>query len=136
MFMRARKPKAAAMTDKEAPHQDWDVATKLIRGGIDRTAYGETAEAMFLTQSFVYDSAEAANARFAGDEPGFVYSRYANPTCKMFEDRLALLEGAEACRSTGSRPSFRYAAGSTWAGVTASRQFRSRSPSVYSGWTR
>ena len=92
------------MTDKEAPHQDWDVATKLIRGGIDRTAYGETAEAMFLTQSFVYDSAEAANARFAGDEPGFVYSRYANPTTVAFEKRLALVEGpgAEACRSTAS----------------------------------
>jgi len=67
-----------------------------------RSPYGETAEALYLTQSFVYDSAESANARFAGDEPGFVYSRFANPTVKMFEDRLALLEGAEACRAQAS----------------------------------
>ena len=65
-------------------------------------AFGETAEALYLTQSFVYDSAEGADARFAGDEPGFVYTRYGNPTTKMFEDRLALLEGAEACRSQAS----------------------------------
>ena len=57
---------------------------------------------MFLTQSFVYDSAEAADARFAGDQPGFVYTRYGNPTTKMFEDRLALLEGAEDCRAQAS----------------------------------
>jgi O-succinylhomoserine sulfhydrylase len=88
-------------TNLESP-DDWETATKLIRGGVVRTPYGETAEAMFLTQSFVYDSAESADARFAGDEPGFVYSRYANPTTKMFEDKLALLEGAQACRSTAS----------------------------------
>jgi O-succinylhomoserine sulfhydrylase len=92
------------MTDSQPPEspEDWDVATKLIRGGLTRSPYGETAEALFLTQSFVYDTAEQADARFAGDDPGFVYSRYANPTTKMFEDRLALLEGAEACRSTAS----------------------------------
>jgi O-succinylhomoserine sulfhydrylase len=88
-------------TDTERP-EDWEVATKLIRGGLARTAIGETAEALFLTQSFVYDSAEQADARFAGDQPGFVYSRYSNPTTKMFEDRLALLEGAETCRAVGS----------------------------------
>jgi O-succinylhomoserine sulfhydrylase len=88
-------------TDTERP-EDWETATKLIRGGLERTAYGETAEALFLTQSFVYETAEKADARFAGDEPGFVYSRYANPTNRMFEERLALLEGAEACRSTAS----------------------------------
>jgi O-succinylhomoserine sulfhydrylase len=82
--------------------EDWDVATKLIRGGLARTPYGETAEALFLTQSFVYESAEAADARFSGEQPGFVYSRYANPTTRMFEERLALLEGAEACRTTAS----------------------------------
>ena len=90
------------MTDFEEDPAGWDVATKLIRGGIARTPYGETGEAMFLTQSFVYDSAESADARFSGDEPGFVYSRYANPTTKAFEERLALLEGAQACRSTAS----------------------------------
>jgi O-succinylhomoserine sulfhydrylase len=84
--------------------QDWEPATQLIRGGLSRSPYGETAEAMFLTQSFVYDSAEEADARFAGTSngPQFVYSRYANPTTQMFEDKLALLEGAELCRSTAS----------------------------------
>jgi O-succinylhomoserine sulfhydrylase len=82
--------------------QAWEPATKLIRGGLHRTPYGETSEALFLTQSFVYDSADQADARFAGDQPGFIYSRYANPTNRMFEERLALLEGAEACRSVAS----------------------------------
>jgi len=82
--------------------RDWEVATRLVRGGSMRSPFGETAEALYLTQSFVYDTAESADARFKGEEPGFVYSRYANPTVKMFEDRLALLEGAEACRGTAS----------------------------------
>jgi O-succinylhomoserine sulfhydrylase len=81
---------------------DWDVATRLIRGGVMRSPYGETAEALYLTQSFVYDSAEAADARFAGTDPGYIYSRYGNPTVAMFEQRLALLEGAQACRATAS----------------------------------
>ena len=90
-------------TEREDPNA-WEDATKLIRGGLTRSHWGETAEALYLTQSFVYDSAEEADARFAGtsNEPGFVYSRYSNPTTKMFEDRLALLEGAEFCRSTAS----------------------------------
>jgi len=87
--------------DSEKP-EDWEIATRLVRGGTMRSPFGETAEAIFLTQSFVYDSAEAADARFAGEQPGFVYSRYANPTVKMFEDRLALLEGAQACRAQAS----------------------------------
>jgi O-succinylhomoserine sulfhydrylase len=82
--------------------ETWENATRLVRGGSMRSPYGETAEALYLTQSFVYGSAESADARFSGDEPGFVYSRYANPTVKMFEDRLALLEGAEACRAQAS----------------------------------
>ena len=82
--------------------KDWAPATQAIRGGLMRSPFGETSEALYLTQSFVYDSAEGADARFAGDDPGFVYSRYANPTVKMFEDRLALLEGAEACRTAAS----------------------------------
>jgi O-succinylhomoserine sulfhydrylase len=81
---------------------DWKPATKLIRGGLMRSEHGETAEALYLTQSFVYDSAQAADDRFSGAEPGFVYSRYANPTTAMFEQRLALLEGAEACRGLAS----------------------------------
>jgi O-succinylhomoserine sulfhydrylase len=87
------------------PHEEaqyWSLATRLVRGGLARSPHGETSEALFLTQSFVYESAEAADARFAGTEPGYVYSRYGNPTVKMFEDRLALAEGAEACRATTS----------------------------------
>ena len=54
---------------------DWEIATRLIRGGVARSPHGETAEALFLTQSFVYDSAESADARFAGEAPGFIYGR-------------------------------------------------------------
>ena len=81
---------------------DWEVATRLIRGGLARSPHGEIAEPIYLTQSFAYDSAKSADARFAGTEPGFIYARYGNPTVKMFEDRLALLEGAQACRATAS----------------------------------
>ncbi|HEX4196168.1 MAG TPA: O-succinylhomoserine sulfhydrylase [Caulobacteraceae bacterium] len=90
-----------AKTTSDNP-DDWEVATRLVRGGSLRSQFGETAEAIFLTQSFLYDSAEAADARFAGEDDGFIYSRYANPTVQMFEDRLALLEGAEACRAQAS----------------------------------
>ena len=82
--------------------KDWELATRLVRGGMSRSAFGETAEALYLTQGFVYDSAEAADARFAGTEPGFVYSRYANPTNDMFEKRMCLMEGAEDARATAS----------------------------------
>ena len=94
------------MTERKSRNTEtpetWETATKLIRGGLARSPYRETAEALYLTQSFVYETAEQSDARFAGDEPGFVYSRYANPTTRMFEERLALLEGAETCRSTAS----------------------------------
>jgi O-succinylhomoserine sulfhydrylase len=82
--------------------KEWEVATRLVRGGLARSEHGETAEALFLTQSFVYDSAEGAEARFNGEAPGYIYARYGSPTVKMFEDRLALLEGAEVCRATAS----------------------------------
>ncbi len=85
----------------EDPKQ-WEPQTRLVRGGLERSAHGETSEALFLTQGYVYDSPESAEARFKGEEPGFVYSRYANPTNRMFEERMALLEGAEACRTTAS----------------------------------
>jgi O-succinylhomoserine sulfhydrylase len=77
-------------------------ATELVHGGTMRSQFGETSEAMFLTQGFVYADAEAAEARFNGEDPGFVYSRYANPTVAMFEKRMCLLEGAEASRGTAS----------------------------------
>jgi cystathionine beta-lyase/cystathionine gamma-synthase len=71
--------------------------TKLVRGGLARSHFKETAEAIYMTSGFVYDSAAEADARFAGTEPGFVYGRYGNPTVRMFEERLAGLEGAEDC---------------------------------------
>jgi O-succinylhomoserine sulfhydrylase len=81
---------------------DWEIPTRLVRGGTMRSQFGETAEALYLTQSFVYDTAESADARFAGNDPGYIYSRYGNPTVSMFENRLALIEGAEGCRATAS----------------------------------
>jgi O-succinylhomoserine sulfhydrylase len=77
-------------------------ATQLVHGGTVRSQFGETSEAIFLTQGFVYPTMETAEARFKGDEPGYVYSRFANPTVVMFEERMALLEGAEAARATAS----------------------------------
>ncbi|MCQ8783221.1 O-succinylhomoserine sulfhydrylase [Mangrovibrevibacter kandeliae] len=77
-------------------------ATAMVHGGTMRSGFGETSEALFLTQGFVYDTAEAAEARFKGDEPGFIYSRYSNPTTRMFEERMMLLEGAEDARATAS----------------------------------
>ncbi len=77
-------------------------ATELVHGGILRSQFGENAEALYLTQSYVYDSAEQAERRFKGEEPGFIYSRYANPTVAMFEERMRILEGAGAARATAS----------------------------------
>ena len=77
-------------------------ATELIHGGTMRSGFGETSEAMFLTSGFVYDSAEQAAATFAGTEVHYQYSRFGNPTLSMLEARLALLEGAEACRVTAT----------------------------------
>lgn len=82
--------------------RNWRPATTLVHEGGMRSPFGETSEALYLTQGFVYDSAEAAEARFNGDDPGYVYSRYANPTVSMFEDRIKALEGAEAARATAS----------------------------------
>ncbi|WP_375572002.1 O-succinylhomoserine sulfhydrylase [Ahrensia marina] len=90
------------MNDTSKPTHALRPETHLVHGGSMRSGFGETSEALFLTQSFVYDSAEQAEARFQGDEPGFIYSRFSNPTIKMLEDRLCLLEGAEACRVTAS----------------------------------
>ena len=77
-------------------------ATLLVHGGTERSQFGETAEALFLTSGFVYDSAEQAEATFAGTEAHYQYSRFGNPTVSMLEHRLALLEGAEACRVTAT----------------------------------
>ncbi|MEL7541275.1 MAG: O-succinylhomoserine sulfhydrylase [Pseudomonadota bacterium] len=81
---------------------DWALATKLVRQGTMRSQFGETSEAMFLTSGYAYANAEQAAARMAGDEEGYVYSRYGNPTNQMLAERLAALEGAETCRVTAS----------------------------------
>lgn len=80
----------------------WGEATKLVRGGLDRSHHGETSEALYLNSGFVYEDAETAERRFAGEDDGFVYARYGNPTVSMFEERLRLLEGAEACYALAS----------------------------------
>ncbi len=82
--------------------RSWRPQTMMVRGGLTRSEHGETSEALFLNSGFVYDSPEQQSARMAGDEPGYIYSRYANPTVRMFEERLAALEGAEDCRATAS----------------------------------
>ena len=76
--------------------------TRLVHAGQLRSEFGETSEALYLTQGFVYDSAEQCAARFKGEEPGFLYSRFSNPTVTMFEGRMAAFEGAEAARATAS----------------------------------
>jgi O-succinylhomoserine sulfhydrylase len=76
--------------------------TRLVHGGTLRSQFGETSEALFLTQGYIYPSAEECEARFSGKIPGYVYSRYSNPTMDMFEKRMAALEGAEAARSTAT----------------------------------
>ncbi|OYX48223.1 MAG: O-succinylhomoserine sulfhydrylase [Alphaproteobacteria bacterium 32-64-14] len=80
----------------------WRPQTMMVRGGLTRSEHGETSEALYLNSGFVYDSPEEQSGRMAGETPGYIYSRYANPTVRMFEERLALLEGAEDCRATAS----------------------------------
>ena len=82
--------------------RNWKPATQLVHAGTLRSQFGEMSEAMYLTQGYLYASAEAAEARFKGEEPGFIYSRYANPTVDMFEKRMCALEGAEDARATAS----------------------------------
>lgn len=81
---------------------NYDPDTLAIRAGITRSQFGEHSEALYLTSSFVFKNAAQAAARFSGEEPGNVYSRFTNPTVSMFQDRLAALEGAEACIATAS----------------------------------
>ncbi|MGN6514215.1 MAG: O-succinylhomoserine sulfhydrylase [Rhizomicrobium sp.] len=80
----------------------WRARTLAVRGGQTRTPFQETAEALFLTSGYAYETAEEAEARFTGASPGYQYSRYANPTVTMFEERVASLEGAPVARATAS----------------------------------
>jgi O-succinylhomoserine sulfhydrylase len=83
-------------------YREYEFDTLAVRAGIHRTAFNEHAEPLFLTSSFVFASAAEAAAKFSGTEEGYVYSRYTNPTVRMFEERLAALEGAECCVATAS----------------------------------
>jgi O-succinylhomoserine sulfhydrylase len=85
-----------------APASNYRPETRLVHAGTLRSQFNEMSEGLFLTQGYIYESAEACEARFAGKIPGYVYSRYSNPTMSMFEERMAALEGAEAARSTAT----------------------------------
>lgn len=90
------------MSSPDNPQRALKTATLLVHGGTLRSPLGEMSEALFLTQSFAYSTMQAAEARFKGEDPGFIYSRFSNPTVAMFEQRMRLLEGAEAARATAS----------------------------------
>src|SRR6201988_2519621 len=85
-----------------APAHRYRPETELVHAGAMRSQFGETSEALFLTQGFVYDSAEQCEARFIGAEPGYLYSRFSNTTVGMFEARMASFEGPEAARATAT----------------------------------
>lgn len=99
-------PKAGGMKRRTGQDRSitdtWRPATRMIRGGTARSEYGETSEAIFLTSGYSYDCAGDAAARFAGEQEGMTYSRLQNPTVEMLEHRIAILEGAEACRTMAS----------------------------------
>jgi O-succinylhomoserine sulfhydrylase len=90
------------MLDKPSPKRALHSDTLLVHAGQLRSQFGETSEALFLTQGHVYDSAEQCEARFLGKDPGFIYARFSNPTVQMFEQRMAALEGAESARATAT----------------------------------
>ena len=88
--------------DKPSPSWQLDPQTLSVRGGLVRSGFGETSEALFLNSGFTYESAEQAEAAFAEETDHYLYSRFHNPTVAMFEDRLAALEGADRCLATSS----------------------------------
>ena len=92
----------APMDPHASPEEEWALATLAIRAGHERTHEQEHAEPTFPTSSFVYESAAEAAAKFAGEVPGNIYSRFTNPTVRTFEQRLAALEGGERCVATSS----------------------------------
>jgi O-succinylhomoserine sulfhydrylase len=87
---------------QSSPAARYRAETRLVHSGTLRSQFAETSESLFLTQGYVYDTAEQCEARFKGEDPGFIYSRYSNPTVAMFEQRMAELEGAEAARATAT----------------------------------
>ena len=84
------------------PGRRYGLKTRLVRGGLKRSEHGETSEAMYLTSGYAYDTPESAEARFKGEEAGYVYSRFGNPTVSTFEERMALIEGAPVARATAT----------------------------------
>lgn len=93
------------MANEKNPLKDpdnWSAQTRMVHGGTTRSQHGETSEAIFMTSGFAYESSEQAEGRFSGEDPGFIYSRFSNPTVEMLEQRAALLEGAEAAMATAS----------------------------------
>ncbi len=98
------------MRDKGNFSASWRPATQLVRGGTQRSKFDETSEGLYLTSGYVYGSAEEAEMTFKGERDRHIYSRYSNPTVRMFEDRLAILEGAEFCFATASGMSAMFAA--------------------------
>lgn len=90
------------MSDANSPARNYRPETRLIHSGVLRSQFNETSEALFLTQGFLYDTAEQCEARFKGEDPGFIYSRFSNPNISMFESRMCALEGAEAARATAT----------------------------------
>ncbi|MCB5177610.1 O-succinylhomoserine sulfhydrylase [Microvirga lenta] len=88
------------MTKTRCP--DYHLETRLVHDGQERSSFGETSEALFLTQGFIYETAESAERRFLNEEPGYSYTRFSNPTVAMFEQRMASLEGAEAAAATAT----------------------------------
>src|SRR5262249_13683856 len=95
------------MLGKEAlmsasPARRYRPETRLVHSGTLRSPFGETSEALFLTQGYVYETALQAEKRFKNEEPGYQYSRFSNPTVTMFEQRMSALEGAEAARATAT----------------------------------
>ncbi|MBI4184646.1 MAG: O-succinylhomoserine sulfhydrylase [Proteobacteria bacterium] len=98
------------MAIKRKDPTSWRPATRMVRGGTLRSPFAEMCEGIFMTSGFVYDEAAQAEDAFAGANQRFIYSRYSNPTVSMLEERLALIEGAEACRATASGMAAMFAA--------------------------
>tara|TARA_B100000315_G_scaffold227727_1_gene235905 strand:+ start:4990 stop:6186 length:1197 start_codon:yes stop_codon:yes gene_type:complete len=90
------------MAEDNAADKKWRPATNLVRGGTNRSNFAETNEGIFMTSGYIYDTAEQAQRAFQGEEDRFIYSRFSNPTVGMFEERMALLEGAASCRATAT----------------------------------
>lgn len=90
------------MSASQTATRQYRPETRLVQSGVLRSQFGETSEALFLTQGYVYENSAQAEARFKGEDPGYQYSRFANPTVTMFEQRIAAFEGAEAARATAT----------------------------------